>query len=171
MPEFAQGNYGLGILNGLYEIRLAIEEDGMTATDGGDSDGGRGWALLDFLADNAWVLIGIGSFSLYAFGYMARTRSVWFGGIWGGAVGWLVGWAVVSVTAGFVGLSIGAFLGLVLDAVLSTAYRGQSGSGRSTSWHRTWGGFGGFNTGRSIGGGFGGFGGGRSGGGGASRKF
>jgi uncharacterized protein len=75
------------------------------------------------------------------------------------------------MTAGFIGLAIGAFVGLMVDAVLSTAYRGQISSGRSTSWGRSWGGLGGFSTGRSMGGGFGGFGGGRSGGGGASRKF
>jgi uncharacterized protein len=171
LPEFRDGNYALGMLNGLYEIRQAIENSDVAApsSDTGSSD--IATQVIDFIADHYWALLVFGPITIYMFGYMARTRSIALGAIWGAVVGWFAGWAIGGVLGGVVGVIAGAVLGLVLDAVLSTAYRGQVMSGGSTSWLGTRGGFGGLGTGRSGGTRFGGFGGGRSGGGGASRKF
>jgi len=95
---------------------------------------------------------------------MARTKSIWLGGVWGFVLGIILGFGFGGW--GFlIGLPIGlAILGTLLDAVLSTNYRGRSSSGLPTNWFSSFGGFGG------SGGGFSGFGGGRSGGGGASRR-
>ena len=170
LPEFRDGNYALGILNGVYEIRLAIEDDasGDPVTDSGT---GFGSGVIDFVTTHMWITFIFTSFSIYMLSYMARTREIWLGAIWGAIAGAVVGWVLAGALWGFAGIFPGAIVGLILDAMLSAAYRGQVSSGHSSSWHRTWGGFSGMGRGGGFGGGFGGFGGGRSGGGGSSRGF
>jgi uncharacterized protein len=119
-----------------------------------------------------WVLIVLGIISIYLLGFMARSKSIWLGGIWGVISGLILGF-------GFGGLlwiillpvGMGLF-GTLLDAAVSTNYRSRSSGGHSTGWFSSGGGFrgpgGGF-SGFGGGGSFGGFGGGHSGGGGASR--
>jgi uncharacterized protein len=124
-----------------------------------------------------WVLVVIGIISIYMLGFMARSKSIFAGGIWGVISGLVLGF-------GFGGLlwiillpiGLGLF-GTFLDAVVSANYRSRSSGGHSTGWFNSGGGFrgpggtfggGGFG-GFGGGGGFGGFGGGHSGGGGASR--
>jgi uncharacterized protein len=169
-PAFREDNFSLGILDGVTAIRIALDETGYTEGARPPQESGIDLGIFQPLADRLWLVIVLGLLSLYVVTYMARTRSVWLGGVWGAGVGGLVGWII----AGWAGLAVGiagiGFGGLVLDAILSTAYRYQSSSGRSTSWGRTWGGFGGAGGGFRSGG-FGGFGGGRSGGGGARRGF
>ena len=171
IPEFRDGNYALGILNGLYEIRLAIENSDGAVPSADSSSDDVITRVLDFLSDHYWALLIFGPMTIYVLGYMARTRSVALGAIWGGVVGWFAGWAIAGVLGGVVGIFVGAIFGLILDAILSTAYRGQVMTGGSTSWGSTWGGLSGLGAGRSSGTRFGGFGGGRSGGGGTSRRF
>ncbi|HSW58727.1 MAG TPA: TPM domain-containing protein [Dehalococcoidales bacterium] len=115
-----------------------------------------------------WSLILLGMFSIYLLGFMARSKSIWLGGIWGVISGLFLGfgfggllWMIILP------LGMGIF-GTLLDAVVSANYRSLKSGGHSTGWYRSGGGFRG--PGGSFGGGgFGGFGGGRSGGGGASR--
>jgi uncharacterized protein len=112
------------------------------------------------------LVVALGILTIYMLGFMARTRSIWAGGIWGLMLGVVLGlgwgrlWAVILLPAGL------AVVGTFLDLLLSANYRGRATSGLPTGWMTSWGGF-------SSGGGsrFGGFGGGRSGGGGASRGF
>ena len=170
LPEFREGNFALGILSGVYEIRLAIEDEGYSEP---EADGGSSFVsgVIDFVITHLWLTSILTGLSIYMLSYMARTTEIWLGAIWGAIAGAVVGWVVAGALWGAVGIIPGAILGLILDAMLSAAYRGQVSSGHSSSWHRTWGGFGGMGRGGGFGGGFGGFGGGRSGGGGASRGF
>jgi uncharacterized protein len=124
----------------------------------------------DYFSRHVWWFVALGIPSIYAFAYMARSKSIWLGGIWGVVVGLVSGILADGWPPIVLGIIIGGILGLVLDLILSNAYRFQTSSGHSTSWGSTWGGFYGGGGGyRGGGGGFGGFGGGRSGGGGASR--
>ena len=115
-----------------------------------------------------YTLIILGFISIYILGFMARTKSIWLGGIWGVILGLVLGfgfgqllWTILLP----IGLGLG---GLILDAILSVNYRTRSSGGLPTGWRSSGGGFRG--SGGGFGGGFGGFGGGRSGGGGASRS-
>jgi len=111
------------------------------------------------------LLVGLGVISVYILGFMARTKSIWLGGIWGLILGLILGFGFGSLVL-LISLPIGlAVLGTLLDAVLSRNYRARQSSGRPVGWFSSWGGFSGPS------GGFGGFGGGRSGGGGVRRHF
>jgi uncharacterized protein len=111
------------------------------------------------------LIIALGFITVYILGFMARTSSIWLGGIWGLILGIVLGFGF-GTTLFLIALPIGLGIsGLFLDWLLSGNYRGRSSSGLSTGWFSSRGGFSG------SGGGFGGFGGGRSGGGGASRHW
>jgi uncharacterized protein len=111
------------------------------------------------------LVISLGILTVYIVGFMARTKSVWLGGIWGLILGLILGFGFGGFMF-FVLLPLGlGIFGLLLDIILSGNYRGRVSSGRSTGWMSSRGGFSGPFRGS------GGFGGGRSGGGGASRKF
>jgi uncharacterized protein len=112
-----------------------------------------------------YTLVILGILSIYILGYMARTKSIWLGGIWGVILGIVLGFGFGRVLW-MVLLPLGlGILGTLLDIILSANYRERSSGSLPTGWLPSGGGF------RGSGGGFGGFGGGRSGGGGASRKW
>jgi uncharacterized protein len=116
------------------------------------------------------VMIILGIVTVYLMGFMARSKSIWLGGIWGVIGGVILGLCIGGIAALIITPLLLAILGLGMDYLLSKNYQALKASGKSTDWHRTGGGFwgpGGF-IGGSGGGGFGGFGGGMSGGGGAS---
>jgi uncharacterized protein len=107
---------------------------------------------------------------------MARSTSVWLGGVWGLGAGGLLGWLLLGLGGLIGGAVLLGLTGLLLDHLLSSGYRFQSASQHHTGWGHTWGGFYGAgyqgrHGGDHRGGGHGGFGGGNSGGGGASRGF
>jgi uncharacterized protein len=108
--------------------------------------------------------------TIYLSGFMARSKNVWLGGIWGAIAGGIMGLTVGGIAALVVMPLIFAGLGLGTDFLLSRNYQKLKEAGKSTDWHKTgggfWGGFGG-GSGGGFGGGFGGGGGGGSGGGGA----
>lgn len=107
--------------------------------------------------------------TIYLSGFLARSKSIWLGGIWGAVAGAIIGLVIGGIAALVVMPLIFAGLGLGTDFLLSRNYQKLKESGKSTDWHRTGGGFwGGFGGGSGGGGGFGGGGGGMSGGGGAS---
>lgn len=112
------------------------------------------------------ILTIISIIGMYLTGFMARSKSVWLGSIFGGVVGVVLGLAIGGIIALIIAFVLSAGFGAGLDFVLSRNYRARKSAGSPTSWHRTWGGFSGGGSGGS--GGFGGFGGGSSGGGGAS---
>jgi len=107
--------------------------------------------------------------TIYLSGFMARSKSLWLGGIWGAIAGAIIGLTIGGIAALVVMPLIFAGLGLGTDFLLSRNYQKLKEAGKSTDWHKTGGGFwGGFGGGSGGGGGFGGGGGGMSGGGGAS---
>lgn len=111
------------------------------------------------------LLIGLGVISIYVLGFMARTKSIWLGGVWGFILGLVLGFGFGKLVF-LISLPIAlAILGTLLDAILSSNYWGRQSIGLPTGWFSSRGGFGGPS------GGFSGFGGGKSGGGGASRHY
>jgi uncharacterized protein len=164
LPSFKKSDYEGGIVAGVNSIEDYIRKGTPPAP------------LEDNPVQNlfgnwltAFIVMTI--ITVYLFGFMARSKSIWLGGIWGAIAGVVIGLAIGGIAGLIVGPIIFAGLGLGTDYLLSKNYQKQVASGKSTQWHRTWGGFwgGGFGGGSSGGGGgFGGFGGGMSGGGGAS---
>ncbi|MBI4312507.1 MAG: TPM domain-containing protein [Chloroflexi bacterium] len=176
LPDLRDNNYALGLLKGVRAIEEAIQASDYQpgAVRPRDSNPRNSSPGNNAFGQWGWLLWGAGASSIYAFNFLARSKAIWPGGIWGAAVGGMLGY----LFGGLVGLAaFGAAAGaagLAMDAVLSSAYRYQVANGKSTSWLGSLGGFSGAGHwgGRSGGGGgFGGFGGGRSGGGGASRGF
>ena len=128
------------------------------------------------LGDWLWLFWPIALVTVYMAGFMARSKTVWLGTIWGGAVGALVGLLIGGILALGLAVVATALLGAAFDWVLTKTYKTQVQSGRRTDFLGSRGGFrggpwmgGGF--GGGGGGGFGWFGGGGSGGGGASGKW
>jgi len=174
-PKFRNNDYDGGIRDGVQAIinGIASEESGVDqiignnpvrrAVVGGIFDSDLSFSNLTALLFIMHMLF------IYLAGYMARTKSIYLGGIVGGFCGFLLG-LVFGVTFLLVLFLLGGILlGLLIDWVLSRNYRVLSSSGAPTDWFHTFGGFGGARGfGGFRGGGFGGFGGGRSGGGGAS---
>ncbi len=160
LPSFREGNYSAGIMAGA----AAIEELIRSGTPPSFIEENP---LTGLLKDLETVFIALGIATVYMLSWMARTKSVWLGGIWGAIVGVVIGLSIGNGWA-LAGLTIGlALVGLILDAALSSNYQSRSGSGQSTGWYASGGGFRGGSSGSS----FGGFSGGSSGGGGASRGW
>ena len=165
IPSFKNGDYETGIQAGVDAIEAYIRE-GTSPSFPEDNP------LQNFLNNKDFVLpvaIGLGVATIYLAGFMARSKSIWLGGIWGFIVGVITG-LMWGKLAALIGLPIGLTgLGLLLDWWLSRNYKANRASGRSTGWTQTWGGF---SSGSHSGGSsFGGFGGGHSGGGGAGRGW
>ncbi|MDO8472672.1 MAG: TPM domain-containing protein [Dehalococcoidia bacterium] len=161
IPYFKRGDYDKGIEAGV----LAIEGYVRDGTPPSIAEENPVQGVLSSFKLPLYIPIILGVISVYMLGFMARTKSIWLGGIWGVILGLVLGFGfggLLWIILLPLGLGI---LGLGFDAVLSSNYRGLSGSGQSTGWFSSGGGF------RGSGGGFGGFGGGSSGGGGASRKW
>jgi uncharacterized protein len=164
IPRFKQNDYEGGIVAGVD----AIERYVRSGTPPAPLEENPVKSLL-----GNWfvVMIVLGVITIYMLGFMARSKSIWLGGIWGVVAGVVLGLSAGGIAALVVTPLVTGGLGLGLDYLLSKTYRAQSSAGKSTEWHKTWGGFwgpGGFGGGSGGGGGFGGFGGGMSGGGGAS---
>lgn len=169
IPDMRDGNYALGLLKGARAVAQTIKDSGYEPGSIRPLPNSDRIPFPLHGAAKMWALLGIGAATVYAVSFMARTRSVWFGGVWGGLVGAFLGWLLGGVWFIVLLVFVMGILGLMLDYLLSNSYRYNRTSGRSTNWFNTWGGFsGGWHGG---GGGFGGFGGGSSGGGGASRGF
>lgn len=163
IPRFKQDDYEGGITAGVASIEKYIRDNTPPAP----------------LEDNPvrslfgnWLVafIAMSFITIYLAGFMARSKSIWLGGIWGAIAGLVIGLTIGGIAALVIGPIVFAGLGLGTDALLSRNYQRLAAAGKSTRWHQTWGGFGGFGGG-SGGGGFGGFGGGMSGGGGASGSW
>jgi uncharacterized protein len=164
IPMFKKGDYEGGTVAGVSKIEeyirngtppAPLEENPVKNIFGN-------WVVAFFI---------LSFITIYLSGFMARSKSIWLGGIWGTIAGVVIGLAVGGVAALVIVPIIFAGLGLGTDYLLSKNYQKQVAAGTSTQWHKTWGGFGGFGGfggGSGGGGGFGGFGGGSSGGGGAS---
>jgi uncharacterized protein len=159
LPSFKKGDYEGGIVAGVNSIEDYIRKGTPPAP---LEDNPVQNLFGNWLA--AFIVMTI--ITVYLMGFMARSKSIWLGGIWGAIAGVVIGLTVGGLAALIVVPVIFAGLGLGTDYLLSKNYQKQVSAGKSTQWHRTWGG--GFGGGSGGGGGFGGFGGGMSGGGGAS---
>ena len=163
VPEFKEGNYEQGIINGVKAIevyiRLGTPPEPLSEN-----------PVNDILGDHIVVLGILGIITMYLIGFMARTKSIWLGAVWGIIVGVILGlsWGSLLMTI-LMPFGTGG-MGLGLDYLLSRNYKKRKGKGLSTGWFSSGGGFsgGGSSSGSSHSGGFGG---GSSGGGGASRGW
>lgn len=159
IPQFKNGDYSTGILQGAAAIEDYIR--------GGTPPGPLEDNPLRSLSDHTTLLVVLGIITIYLMGFMARSKSIWLGAIWGVIVGIILGMTLGSVTATILLAIAGGVLGALLDWLLSRNYKQRAGSGMSTGWFASGGGFRGGGGGSS----FGGFSGGHSGGGGASRGW
>jgi len=127
--------------------------------------------VKSMFGDFVFAFFVLSIITIYLSGFMARSKSIWVGGIWGAIAGVIMGLSIGGIAALVVMPLIFAGLGLGTDFLLSRNYQKLKEAGKSTDWHKTgggfWGGFGGGSGGGFGGGGFGGGGGGSSGGGGA----
>jgi uncharacterized protein len=162
LPYLEQQDFDQGIEKGLIAIEGYIRDGNPPVPVIEDNP------VLNFLTKinlPVPLLFGLGVVTIYILGFMARTKSIWLGGVWGFILGLILGFGLGSLIF-LITLPIGMGLfGTILDAILSSNYRGRRSGGMPTGWFPSGGGF------KGPGGGFGGFGGGRSGGGGASRHF
>lgn len=163
-PRFKEGDYDGGITAGITAIKGYITSGEPAPPPAPLEDNP---AQLTF-GDWFWLLLIVGVITVYFSGFMARSKSIWLGGIWGFLAGGFLGIVTGTLLGLLLFLAMGTGMGLTLDRVLSRTYRVRKERGHSTSWWGSWGGFSGGGRGGGGGGGFGGFGGGSSGGGGAS---
>lgn len=170
-PAFQEGNVDTGVRQAIGSIKRYILAGQPEAPQEAVRDTLS--RALPGIFDNQFtfflMIIGV----IYAINFMARTKSMWAGGVLGGALGIFLGWLFISIVLGaFLFVAFGG-LGLLLDYVLSRNYQQRKAKGLPTDFWSSRGGFwgGGFGGGSFGGGGFGGFGGGSSGGGGASGKW
>ena len=164
VPKFKNYDYEGGIVDGAAAIEKYIRE-GTPPAPLEDNP------VKSLFGDFIIVFFVLTFITIYISGFMARSKSVWLGGIWGAIAGVIMGLAIGGIAALIISAIFFAGLGLGTDALLSRNYQARKATGKSTDWKGSGGGFwgGGFGGGSSSsGGGFGGFGGGMSGGGGAS---
>lgn len=176
-PLMKQSRYGDAIINGTNAIIFATQGEYTISSPSlykksideaiPDDVGGMVSAFLG-------LLFVLGNSLVYTVSYMARSKSIWAGGVGGGFIGvvliFIFGFGVITAVAA--GILI--IIGFILDAVLSWNYSSLKSQGKSTNFWDTSGGFSTFYSGSSSSDyssssdSFGGFGGGSSGGGGAS---
>jgi len=161
LPSFKTDDYNTGILKGAAAIENYIRD----GTPPGPLEDNP---AQSFVGDNVLLLGVLGYITIYMLGFMARSKSIWLGGIWGVIVGVILGIVLGSVVATVVLPFVSGAVGALLDFILSRNYKARASSGKPTSWFTSGGGF---SSGGHSSGGFGGFGGGMSGGGGASRGW
>jgi uncharacterized protein len=160
-PEFKEGNYEIGIKQGVEQIKAYIRsgEPPSSAESVGETvSSNLGGLILGF-----FILVYLSSF-------WGRSKRVWPGGVVGAILGLILGLLLGAIIWKLLLPVFFGLFGFLLDLVLSRNYKKLKKQGRPTGFWRT---KGGFFSGRSSsgGGGFGGFGGGSSGGGGASGSW
>lgn len=161
IPRFKEDDYEGGITAGVASIEKYIR-DGTPPAPLEENP------VRSAFGDWVGVLFFLTIITVYLSGFLARSKSIWMGGVWGGVAGVILGLSIGGIAALIAAPLIFAGLGLLTDLILSRNFQKLQASGKSTDWHRTGGGFwGGGGSGGGGGGGFGGFGGGGSGGGGA----
>jgi uncharacterized protein len=164
VPYLKTGDYNAAVISGVRAIQAATQGE-YTA----DASPLSNTVNMNWLFKNAEMLFfaGIVIFQWLA-AMLARSKSWWAGGVFGLLGGIGIGW-VLALGATAIALIAAplALLGLLLDYLVSNAYKNAKSHGATPPW---WTGGGGFGSG-SGGRGFGGFGGGMSGGGGASGRW
>ncbi|MES3004479.1 MAG: TPM domain-containing protein [Patescibacteria group bacterium] len=156
IPAFREGNYFLGIDNGLDKIIEAL---------GGANIVPEGYTKQSSSGINIEMLLFFGFIVFEVlFSMLAKSKSWWGGGVVGGVLGGGIIWYFgLAFLAGIFAFVVPVVIGLIIDYFVSKSY----GHARSLGTYPWWMGRGG----GSGGGGFGGFGGGMSGGGGSSTRW
>jgi uncharacterized protein len=160
LPSFRQGDYDAGIKQGAAAIEQYIRQG--TPPSPIDEN-----PVHDLAGDYTTQLTILGIITVYLTGFMARSKSIWLGTIWGVIAGIFMGLMIGGLTALIISPVVSGAVGALLDSILSRNYKARSSGGLPTSWWSSGGGF----RGGSGGGSFGGFSGGHSGGAGASRGW
>jgi len=159
VSHFKEGDYQAGIIGGVSALESYIRA-GTPPAPLEDNP------VRDLFGQGTTIFVVLGIVTIYLMGFMARSKSIWLGGIWGAVVGVVLGLMAGGILAVIMVSLASTLLGLLLDFVLSRNYKERAASGQPVTWFPSAGGFRG-----SSGGSFGGFGGGSSGGGGASRGW
>ncbi len=157
VPDFKTGNYDSGVNAGLARIQDIILKNQVYQPIAAQAKPPKN--ILQYLEFAIYLVIFIGP---YLVAFLARSKSVYAGGIIGAVLGYLL-WSATGAIA------VGLF-GLILDFILSKNYDRFKSLGLDTGFRSTHGGFWHSGGGGSSSG-FGGFGGGSSGGGGSSRSW
>ncbi len=175
-PKFKQNDYFSGTDSGLSAIMASLDGN-YTSTGANNGPTEKIWnfftGFISIFGELGIILtlLLIVTPLVYLGSFLARTKSIWMGGLIGSGAGLIFGLisGLVLVTAALV-IILGV-LGLFLDWLLSRNYQKLKDSGKPTNWWNSGGGF--WMGGGSGGGdnGFGGFGGGGSGGGGSSGSW
>lgn len=156
-PEFKKGDYYKGISGGLLAIEQKLSSEPTPENN----------SYTPPLPSDVFTLMIVLFIIMvnYTGAFLARSKSIWAGGIIGAILGGAVGFlASVGIAIFFLFLFGG--LGLLLDLWLSSIYKKRKEKGLNTGWWTSGGGFS-----SSSGSGFGGFSGGSSGGGGSSGSW
>lgn len=179
-PEFRNGNYGAGLKNAVNALIYKIDANFAQGKNIPEPVSNPGFQiknpsdLANLVICGLFLIFSVGS---YLFAYMARSKSIWLGGIMGGALAGVIAFVLQSLLFAIFFVPMAMILGFLLDFILSRSYSALRKTGKKTDFWHSYGGFSGFGTGGTIfgggnsGGGFGGFGGGSSGGGGASGSW
>lgn len=158
-PAFREGKYGEG-------VEAAVEAiEGELSGSAEEAESGTPQSKPFPVPFSVLVFLFI-----YLCAFMARSKSLWLGGVAGAIAGAGLGWWLGGVAASVVLATLFTLLGVLLDAILSRNYEATRVSGGKTGFFQTGGGFWSSSSSKSSGS-FGGFGGGRSGGGGASSSW
>lgn len=157
-PAFRENKYGDGVKAAVAAIKQELsgssEEQPVTAS--------KPFPISFFIL----IIVFI-----YLCAFMARSKSVWLGGVAGAIAGMGFGSWLGSVATGVVIAIFLSLVGLLLDAILSRNYEVNKAAGGKTGFFGSHGGFWTSSGSSKSSGGFGGFSGGSSGGGGASSNW
>lgn len=158
-PSFREGKYGVGVSRAVAAIEQELSQPAQETA--------KSAPLSKPFPVPFFVIV---LFFIYLCAFMARSKSVWLGGVVGAISGagfgwWLGGVAVSTVLAVFFTL-----LGVLLDAILSRNFEITKSRGGNTGFFSSAGGFWSSGSSKSSSS-FGGFSGGSSGGGGASSSW
>jgi len=157
-PAFREGKYGVGVRSAVAAIEKELSQP---AQEPGESVP----ASKSFPIPLSVLVL----FFIYLCAFIARSKSVWLGGVVGAISGAGFGWWLGGIAVGTVLAVFFTLLGVLLDAILSRNFEITKSRGGKTGFFYTGGGF--FSSGGKSSGSFGGFSGGSSGGGGASSRW
>jgi len=158
-PAFREGKYGVGVRSAVAAIEKELSQP---AQEPGESVP----ASKSFPIPLSVLVL----FFIYLCAFIARSKSVWLGGVVGAISGAGFGWWLGGIAVGTVLAVFFALLGVLLDAILSRNFEVTKSGGGKTGFFSSGGGFWSSGSGKSSGS-FGGFSGGSSGGGGSSGRW
>lgn len=158
-PAFREGKYGVGVSRAVAAIEKELSQSAQESKESVP-------APKPFPVSISILVL----FFIYLCAFMARSKSVWLGGVVGAISGVGFGWWLGGIVVSTVLAILFTLLGVLLDAILSRNYEIAKSKGAKTGFFSSGGGFWSSGSSKSSGS-FGGFSGGSSGGGGASSNW